>query len=175
MSVQLTTEQRVWVCLEMAKFENAPFVRRKFRQAFPNRRPPALSTIRKNFAKYKSKGTSLNQNKGNSGRPRTATSDANIALARQALLQDGVVSTRRNPLGISGASFSRITNSIKFHPYKMIKRQKLTTLDPSKRLEFCRWFIRMSTNDPSFQNNLITSDEAIFSMNGEVNTHNVIR
>ncbi len=46
--------------------------------------------------------------------------------------------------------------------------------DPALRLEFCHWFIQNCKEDQTFLSNLITSDEAIFSLNSEVNTHNVI-
>ena len=90
-----------------------------FRARFPGRNPPVKSTILSNVRKYLNAGTSLNLNKGNSGRRRTTRSAENIAAVR-ALLQQ----------------------------------------NPTYRHQH-------------FLESLIIGDEAAFSMNGEVNSHNV--
>jgi len=58
---------------------------------------------------------------------------------------------------------------INFHPYVLVKRQKLKP----QRLAFCDWFTRM--NNQNYLQNLIISDEAIFSMNSDVILRNVIQ
>lgn len=42
-------------------------------------------------------------------------------------------------------------------------------------MAFCDWFLQSVREVKHFLNNLIVSDEAIFSLNSEVNTHNVIQ
>ena len=64
---------------------------------------------------------------------------------------------------------------IQFHPYVLVKQQALLPRDSALRLEFCHWFTEICQEDQTFLPNLITSDEAVFSLNSEVNTHNVIK
>ena len=85
-------------------------VQNAFRQRFPGRNPPSKNTILQNFRKYSEHGTSLNRNKNNSGRPRTARSQQNIAAVRRLLEQNPRdVSARRNPVQVSSTDFNCIT------------------------------------------------------------------
>ena len=174
--VQLTTDQRVWVCLEMARVNNALQVRRLWANQFPGVQPPTARTIRQNYRKYRTHGTSLNRNQNNSGRRRTARSVQNIRRVRRSLQRNGNVTSRRNGLNLSRSSFNRIVRlDIHFFPYVLIKRQALRPQDPAARLVFCRWFTQQCNINPVFLQNVVTSDEAIFSLNSEVNTRNVVR
>jgi hypothetical protein len=80
--VQLTTEQRVFVVTQFTLLQNVTAVQNAFRIRFPGRNPPVRNTILKNVRKYQNTGTSLNRNKSNSGRRRTARKEANIAAVR---------------------------------------------------------------------------------------------
>ena len=42
-------------------------------------------------------------------------------------------------------------------------------------MAFCNWFLQMVNNQNDFLENLIVSDEAVFSLNSEVNSKNVIQ
>ena len=64
---------------------------------------------------------------------------------------------------------------IKFHPYVLVSRQKLEPVDPPRRVAFCNWFLQMVNGQNNFLDNLIVSDEAIFSLNSAVNSRNVIK
>ena len=173
--VQLTKEQRVWVCTEMARIDNAHQVRRSWADQWPGVPAPAVKNILANYRKYKEHGTSLNRNKENSGRPRVIRSADNINRVRRSLQRNGKTSARRNGLGICKSSFSRIVRQdIKFHPYVLVKQETLLPRDPALRLEFCHWFTQKCKEDQAFLSNIVTSDEAVFSLNSEVNTHNVI-
>ena len=171
---RLTKDQRVWVCLEYARLNNASEVKRRW--PWPDIQPPSDRTIKNTFNKFVREGTCLNCNRNRSGRPKTARTKENIQNVRQSLQQDGRRSARRNGLGLTKSSFLRIIHlDIKFHPYVLVKRKKLKPEDPARRLQFCNRFINTVTNDPDFLNKMIVSDEAIFSMNSEVNTRNVIK
>ena len=79
-----------------------------FGEAFQDREPPAKTTIRANVRKYEAHGTSLNRNKGRSGRPRTARSqkktslpyDSNWLTTHRRQVQDGMVLDWAQPLSI---------------------------------------------------------------------------
>ena len=172
--VQLTTEQRVFIVLHYNQTQNTIAVQNAFRARFPDRDPPHKTTILRNVRKFSSQGTSLNLNKGNSGRRRTARTDQNIAAVRTLLEQNRRdVSARRNPVEISSSGFNRITRlDLRWHPYRMHVRHGLLATDLPRRLRFAEWFIQRCRRE-KFLPSIIIGDEAAFAMNGEVNSHNV--
>ena len=95
--VQLTTEQRVFVVTQFTLIPNVTAVQNAFRIRFPDRNPLVRNTILKNVRKYQNIGTSLNRNKSNSGRRRTARNEANTAAVRKLLEETPRgLSARRN-------------------------------------------------------------------------------
>ena len=125
------------------------------------------------MAKYDREGTSLNLNKGRSGRRRTARNEENVNQLRRLLeAQPREVTCRRNHLGMSKSTFNRITKEIRWHPYKIHVVQKLLPADYGRRVRFCQWFTRQAHNN-RFLSNAVIGDEAIFQMNGTVSTQNV--
>ena len=119
--VQLTTEQRVFVITTYTLTQSVTEEQNAFRIRFPDRNPPDKKTILKNLQKYQTTGTSLNRNKGNSGRRRTALSEENVAVVRDLLEETPRgVSARRNHVEVSKSSFNRITRlDLRWHPYRM--------------------------------------------------------
>ena len=171
--VQLTTDQRVFVVTNFIRTQSVTEVQNAFRVTFPDRNPPLRNTILKNVRKYQNTGTSLNRNKGNSGRRRSARSEENIAAVRELLEQDPHVSSRRNPIAVSQPTFNRITRlDLRWHPYRMHVRQELLQNDWPRRLRFSEWFNQRCQNE-NFLDRFFIGDEAAFEMNGQVNTHNV--
>jgi len=53
--------------------------------------------------------------------------------------------------------------------------QKLEPVDPPRRIAFCNWFLQMVNKQNNFLDNLIVSDEAIVSLNSEVNSKNFVK
>lgn len=145
-----------------------------FRERFPERNPPTKRTIQTNVSKYAREGTSLNLNKNRSGRRRTVRTAENVERVRTMLDErPNEVSCRRNHVGMSKTTFNRVTReNLKWHPYKIHLVQQLQPGDYGRRINFSRWFLNQCHN-PRFMPNIIIGDEAIFQMNGEVNTQNV--
>ena len=77
---QLTKNQRVCICVEYAKVNNAEEVRRRWLGHWPDDRVPTRATIKRTFDKFVTEGTCLNLNKGRSGRMRTGRPLENIDL-----------------------------------------------------------------------------------------------
>ena len=172
--VQLTTEQRVFVVTQFTLKPNVTEVQNAFRIRFPDRNPPVRNTILKNVRKYQNTGTSLNRNKSNSGRRRTARNEANIAAVRELLEETPRgVSARRNAVAVSKSSFNRITKlDIRWHLYRMHVRHELLPNDLPRRLRYSNWFNERCPNQ-NFLQSIIIRDEAGFALNGEINSHNV--
>ena len=146
-------------------------VANRFGERFPEHPVPVKSTIWKNVRKYQREGTSLNLNKGRSGRRRTARTDDNIRAVQELLDRDPNVSVRRNGLGIAPSTFNNIVRlDIQGYPYEMIRRHQLLAADLPRRLRFCQWFL---DQQPRFLKQLVIGDEAAFFMNSKVNNQNV--
>lgn len=173
--VQLTTCQRTFIVKTFYETQSLQITREAFGERFPDRQPPALKTIWANVRKFSRHGTTLNRNKGNSGRPRTGRSEANIEAVRQRLEDHPAeTSARRNGLGLPHATFNRITRlDLKMHPYRMHVRHQLLPQDYARRLQFAQWLINRFNQNEEFLRNFIIGDEAGFAMNGRVNSHNV--
>ena len=76
--MQLTKEQRVFTVEKYFETRSLDQVVQCFEDRFPERDYPTKMTIWRNVSKYKTEGTSLNPNKGRSGRRRTGRSDENV-------------------------------------------------------------------------------------------------
>ena len=171
---RLTKDQRVWVCLEYARTNNAYEVLRRWDERWNNDPRPTRRSVVKTYRKFLQEGSCLDLNKGRSGRPRTGRTAENVELVRESLLDNGNRSCRRNGLGLSRSTFQRIVHfDIKFHPYVIIRRQKIRHGDPAQRLAFCNRLLNTVAENPDFLDKLIVSDEAVFSLNSEINSRNV--
>ncbi len=113
--VQLTVEQRVFVVTKFHENRSLQATQDAFREAFPERGPPSKTTIWTNVKKYRDHGSSLNQNKGNSGRRHTVRTEDNIAAVRQRLLEHPRgTSARRNELGLSLQLHNKVGPEVSF-------------------------------------------------------------
>lgn len=171
---QFTPQQRVFLVTEYARTHSVTTVLRSYRRQFPNVRCPTRPTVYANVRKYRNTGTSQNLNKGHSGHRRTGRSPQNIQAVQEALQQqqDGRrISSRRNGLGMAQSTFNRITRlDLRLHPYQMIRRHELFPGDPPRRIAFCNWLL---ARPPRFLEDFCIGDEAAFSLNCSLNTHNV--
>ena len=175
---QFTPQQRAFIVAEFYPDNNNVYrVIQRFREVYPNARCPSRGTVYNNVRKYAITGTSLNLNKGRSGRNRTARGAENIEAVRNAIEEargeapEVRISCRRNGFGLSSATFNRITRlDLHFHPYQMIRRHQLLPGDLPRRFRFCHWLL---DKNERFLDDLIIGDESGFSLNASVNTHNI--
>ena len=66
--VQLNKDERVWVCFELARVQNAHAVQGLWLNCRADRKVPTIHAILKDYRKYRQHGTRQNRNKVNSGR-----------------------------------------------------------------------------------------------------------
>ena len=66
------------------------------------------------------------------------------------------------------------SKSINFHPYKVYLVQELNEDDPDRRAKFCEIMMDRIDTDPLFLYNTVFTDEATFTLKGEVNRQNCI-
>ena len=143
--MQLTREQRIFIVKSYYETKSCNQVQTKFRTLCPERLRPNKTTIRKNVRKYERDGTSLNMNKGRSGRRITTRKYRSSTEKNQ-----GRISARRNGLGISPSSFCRIIKKdLRWYPYKMIRRQNLKDGDYERHSRFVSGFCISATIEDS--------------------------
>lgn len=73
---------------------------------------------------------------------------------------------------LSATSVWRILRDAKFHPYKMQRHQQLTPQHRVRRVAHAQAQLQRIANEPGFVQRLLFSDEAHFSIHGDVNRHN---
>ncbi|KAF2353348.1 Protein of unknown function DUF4817 [Trinorchestia longiramus] len=128
--MQLPKEQRIFIVVNFLDCDSIQHVQELFQERFPERNSPSKVTIWKNVSKYKTEGTSLNLNKGRSGRKSTEQAPENVEIVHQALLANPDIPSRKNGLGKSKSTFNRIAKlELKWYPYKMHVRHKQLDAD----------------------------------------------
>lgn len=171
---RFTPEQRLWIAMEKEKNTSTAEIKAQFSVKWPGKAPPSVrSTIYRIWKKLSQHHTVLDLHKGNSGRKRTGRSEENIAAVRAVLENqidknpdEIVCSSRRNGLNLSQSTFNRITRmDIKFHPYRVLRSQKITPHNVTLRLEMGRL---LSLKSKEWYSHLSVSDEAWFSLGGHV-------
>ena len=55
--------------------------------------------------------------------------------------------------------------------YHLQRTQTLNAADCPLRVDFCRWFLKQSTNTPNFSGNILFTDEANFKRDRDFNLH----
>lgn len=169
--MQLTKDERVFIVTNYAITRSYRQVQNLFRLQFNQLHPPCKRTIWKNWRKYRQSGTSLNLNKGNSGRLITTRTQRNVRRVLNTVRENPRISCRRNTLGISKSSFNRIIRkNINWYPFKMHVRHQLLEGDFHRRRVFADFLVQ---KPPVFINNIVIGDEAAFALNGSVNRQNV--
>ena len=193
MAPQYTMEQRNFLAMEYHKKKGTRGFKdeliQDFLTKFPNARRPSTNHLQNIWSKQIMKGTVLNCNSKSSpgithsGRRRTVRTDPNKRRVKQVMDRDAVkqlgdgnhspVSTsRRNALGISRSSWSRIKKDLNYHPYKPVYQQELKPQDYARRRAFSQWVLTLTDNQLQ---QFLFSDEANFQLCGHVNSQNVRR
>lgn len=76
-------------------------------------------------------------------------------------------------VNISRQSVLNILHSHSFHPYHVHRHQALEERDYGRREEYCNWLLANIDDDAQFLSKILWTDEASFSRDGVVNTHNI--
>lgn len=181
---QYTVKERIFLLEQKMSKAGHRVIKDNYKRSFPfSGRSPSKMTIWKQQKKFKTKGTVLNQNKGNSGRRVSVLTAPNLNLIRNLFAGEKNLparqsrsSCRRNnlPIHMTKSSFNRGVKLLGFHPYKLHRRHVLKAGDMVKRVTMARHVLDKVADDPEWTKNVWMSDEAVFSLNGNVNTKNVI-
>lgn len=75
-------------------------------------------------------------------------------------------------LHTSQSTVLRVLKREKFHPYKIQMHQSLSELDFNRRKSMCQRLTALFQEDPDFLSDICFSDEATFTLDGQVNRQN---
>ena len=189
---QFTPEQRNLIALEYHKLRGSYKCYSKvmaiFNNKFPGVKKPTIKTVKNIWKKQNEHFSVHNLNSklspGNtySGRPRSVRTPPNIQAVKDVLDEDAIKdpdapdinSARKNVLGISKSSWQRIAkDDLHYHSYKLIVSQKLKPEDHARRVRFANNILNNTTVADT--KHTAFSDEATFSLDGEINTQNTRR
>jgi hypothetical protein len=139
--------------------------------------PFDASTVRRIIAKFESEGC-VGHRSSVEGRPSLQSERLDVvsaALESESSSHDlGISSTRSisRATGIPRTSVNEILrHKLKFWPYHLQLQQELLPQDFVARKEFAEWFLE---NMLDSLESILWSDEAYFSLQGDVHTHNAI-
>lgn len=171
---EITLQQRIYVV--QTYYENQRSIKntyRKIRDFFGVSKRPHENSIRNLIKKFEETGSV--ENIKPPGRPRNVRTSENIAIVSESVVSEPTMSIprRSQELDISSTSLWRILHlDLHLHPYKIQLTQELKPIDHFQRRRFVNWMLEQRAVDAGFSKKIITSDEAHFQLNGQVNKQN---
>lgn len=141
-----------------------------FNETYPDRQPISQSMVSRIYTKFKNHGHVRDHAK--SGRPNVSENDQlNVLLAVQ---ENPHVSLRdiESNQAIGKSTVHKILKSAKYHPYKVKLIHELNEDDFDRRAQFCEQMQQLCNDDEDIVQNIIFTDEATFTLSGEVNRQN---
>lgn len=148
-------------------------VRMLFNNTFRNDLDPvSKSTVERTVQRFTEHG--IVKDLQRTGRPKSVATDEKQMRIAEAFVENPHLSLRRasDEHDISHETVRKILKNIKFHPYKIHLVHELNEDDPDRRIEFCERMMQRIDENPPFLYNIVFSDEATFTLKGEVNRHN---
>lgn len=73
---------------------------------------------------------------------------------------------------LTKSTLANVLKKLKFHPYKMVPTNILSTTDKERRVLFCTWALNCYSGDTNFFGKILCSDECLFRTSGMVNRQN---
>lgn len=153
---------------------NACLAQRMYREQFPRRRCPSSKLFIKIDRRLRETG-SFNTASIDAGKPRHVRTPAMEEDVLNIFKDNPSTSTRAaaSEVGVSHQSVWRVLRAENMHPFHVQRVQLLSVTDCAQRTEFVRWLLNVTENNPQFLENILFTDEATFTREGVVNTHNM--
>jgi hypothetical protein len=151
---------------------NTHEARRLYGEWFPGRRLPDPRTFQAVDRRLRESGRFAPVT--HAGRPQGRNGNIEEQVLQQ-VADDPRTSTRRigAALGIPHMMAWRILHEQQLHPFHLQKVQALNPADYPIRFQFCQWLLQRCTDDPLFAGRILFTDEACFSQDGIINSHNM--
>ena len=172
---QYTTQERAFIVENWLQTRNINFCEQAYQERFGGQRPLYRKTIFRIVSRFKN-GHLENQNKGRSGRRKTARLNDNIEAVRELISLNETLSIAEINRYIPGISKSSIHNilriDLEYYPYKVSLGQRLTQQHKTDRLEFCMNVQDLIDHDNSWHQICYFSDESTFKLSAPINRQN---
>ena len=177
------TAKKSYIVEKYLKYKSFAKAQNDFKRHFHSKDSPSKQLITYWVKKFRKYGTVHNLNakspakESHSGRPRSVRNQANIDNVRESVGRSPKKSLRRRSqeLNISRSSLRVIlVKDLNMYPYSIQIKQSLTNADMVKRTEMCQWFADKLEEDETFLDDVWFSDEAHFTLNGQVNSKNYV-
>ena len=151
---------------------NAAEARRLYQQHFPNRHIPDRKTFERVDRNLREIGSFKDLSR--TGRPREVRDNAEGNVL--SIVEEVQTTSSRkvaNETGVPHTTVWRIFKDQLLHPFKLQKVQALYPADYPNRLRFSQWFLNKQNEINNFVKNILFTDEASFSRDGIINSHNM--
>lgn len=148
--------------------------RELYRSRFPNRRIPGHNMFGRLHNRLRETGSFEARMNDTGAERRTRTRGMEEAVLLE-VENDPGTSTRAigARLGVSHSSVWRILHEDELHPYHVQRVQALSDGDYQQRVDFAGWFLQQIAAAPNFAADVLFTDEAMFTLEGICNVHNV--
>lgn len=165
--------EKVAIVMWYQKNNSLRQVRDMFSVNYPDRPIPCAKTILNIFKKFQEDGCVLNSHKkrNRTNHVRTEDMKLNILCYVEERSVGSLLDVAKH-FGVSYSSVYKTLKEFKYRPYKISNHQELFEEDKIKRTEFCEIMFNMLNENQEILNKIIFTDEATFTVNGEVNSQN---
>ena len=163
----LSTEERVFVVLQMAELKSVTLVQRAWRKKFKTT-PPSDKTIKATFDRFESTGSVHDLPRR--GRP---SDECTAAEIERYFNENPSASTRKvaEVHNVSHTTVRKTFKSAEVKAYKIHQTQALYEDDYAARLTMCEQLVDSIENN-GYLDKLCYSDEATFHTSGHIHKHN---
>lgn len=168
--MSFTIEERIFIVIHMAKFDESPtLVERQWKRDV-NRKPPSHNTMRSIFKKFKETGSVQDAQKPGAPKRNDAKEEE-----IQTLFETKPSTSIRQAAQVLSTSYSCVQRTLQdvglknFHVQTV---QAITEVDKAARLAMCEETLHRISSNSSYLSNVVFSDEATFFVQGTVNKHN---
>jgi transposase len=168
-----STEEKIQILHFYRANQSIRNVRDAFSVNYPDRPIPSIGTICNIISKFNNHGcVEYKHHKRN--RTSYVLTEENKFNILCYVEENPMASLRMtsNYFEISCSSIRRVLKEFKYKPYKFTNHQQLSNEDKMKRTDFCEQMFNLINNNEEILEKIVFSDEASFSLDGEVNSQN---
>lgn len=155
---------------------NANAAARMYQERFPARRHPSANVILRLINRARNTGNlNVRRQENARGAQRRARMMENEEAVLGAIEENPTMSIRTvsRMFNLSRMTTHRILkNDNNMHAYHFSRVQNLIPPDNARRVNFCRWLLERHDANPRFIENIMFTDESIFTRDGTFNSHN---
>ena len=147
--------------------------RRLYAERFLRRRLPNHVTFQRLDARIRETGV-LRTARPDAGRPRSVQTIQFEDTVWQRIEDNPSTSTRAiaKDLNTSNVNVWNVLHEMGMQPFKFQKVQDLSADDFPQHVAFCQWYLHQIVNIPDFHTSVLFTDEATFTREGILNSHN---